>query len=81
MSGSSSNEMWGGRFAASPDQILEKINASIDFDQRLAHQDIVGSKAHARMLAAQGVLTEADADAICDGLDRILGEIERGEFA
>ena len=81
MSASGANEMWGGRFERRPDQILEDINASIDFDRRLARQDVIGSQAHARMLAAQGVLTEADAEAICDGLDRILGEIERGEFA
>ncbi|MEO1330114.1 MAG: argininosuccinate lyase [Pseudomonadota bacterium] len=78
--GATSNAMWGGRFAAQPDAIMEAINASIDFDQRLASQDIAGSKAHARMLAQQGVITTEDADAICGGLDRIAGEIARGEF-
>ena len=53
--------MWGGRFAAGPDAIMEAINASIGFDRRLAQQDIAGSQAHAAMLAAQGIITEADA--------------------
>ena len=52
-----SNAMWGGRFTSSPDSIMEEINASIDFDQRLAAQDIAGSKAHAAMLAATGIIT------------------------
>jgi len=72
--------MWGGRFAAGPDAILEEINASIDFDRHLFAQDIAGSKAHASMLAAQGIITAADADKIAQGLDTILGEIESGKF-
>lgn len=76
----SSNSMWGGRFSASPGAIMEEINASIGFDQRLATQDIAGSKAHAKMLAAQGILSAADAEAICAGLDTILKEIEVGAF-
>ena len=75
-----SNKMWGGRFAAGPDAILEEINASIDFDRHLFAQDIAGSKAHASMLAAQGIITAADADKIAQGLDAILAEIESGEF-
>ncbi len=75
-----SNQMWGGRFAAGPDAVLEAINASIDFDQRLYAQDIRGSKAHVAMLAAQGIVTEADARAISEGLDGILKEIEAGSF-
>ncbi|MGE0339182.1 MAG: argininosuccinate lyase [Xanthobacteraceae bacterium] len=74
------NRMWGGRFAAGPDAILEEINASIDFDRHLFAQDIAGSKAHASMLAAQGIITAADADKIAQGLDTILGEIESGKF-
>jgi argininosuccinate lyase len=74
------NKMWGGRFAAGPDAILEEINASIDFDRHLFAQDIAGSKAHASMLAAQGIITAADADKIAQGLDTILGEIESGKF-
>ncbi len=72
--------MWGGRFAAGPDAILEEINASIDFDRHLFAQDIAGSKAHASMLAAQGIITAADADKITQGLDTILAEIESGKF-
>ncbi len=58
MSDTSSNQMWGGRFASGPDAIMEAINASIGFDQRMASQDIQGSRAHAAMLAAQGILTD-----------------------
>jgi argininosuccinate lyase len=72
--------MWGGRFAASPDAVLQAINASIDFDKRLYAQDIAGSKAHVVMLAAQGIVTEADAAAITAGLDAVLAEIEAGKF-
>jgi argininosuccinate lyase len=75
-----SNKMWGGRFASGPDAIMEEINASIGFDQRLYRQDIAGSKAHATMLAATGILTQADRDAILSGLDTVLAEIEAGTF-
>ncbi len=75
-----SNAMWGGRFTGSPDSIMEEINASIGFDQRLAAQDIAGSKAHAAMLAATGIITAEDASSIQEGLDRIGGEIEAGTF-
>ena len=75
------NKMWGGRFAAGPDAIMEAINASIGFDQRLARQDIEGSRAHAAMLAAQGIITDNDASAIREGLLTVLSEIETGEFA
>ena len=75
-----SNEMWGGRFAGGPAKVMEKINASIDFDQRFHAQDIRGSKAHADMLAAQGILTRDDVAAINDGLDAILREIDEGRF-
>ncbi len=80
MSDGASNKMWGGRFAAGPDAIMEEINASIDVDRHLFAQDIAGSKAHASMLAAQGIITAADADKIAQGLDTILGEIESGKF-
>ena len=73
--------MWGGRFASGPDAIMEEINASIDFDKRLAAQDIRGSKAHAAMLAETGIISRDDAAAIHDGLTRIAGEIEAGTFA
>jgi argininosuccinate lyase len=75
------NAMWGGRFAAAPDAIMTAINASIGFDRRLAAQDIAGSRAHAAMLAAQGIIAEADRDAIHDGLDRVAAEIASGTFA
>ena len=72
--------MWGGRFDSGPDAIMEEINASIGFDYRFARQDIAGSQAHARMLAKQGIVAQADADAICVGLDTIRAEIEAGTF-
>ncbi len=75
------NAMWGGRFAAGPDAIMEAINASIGFDRRLYAQDIRGSRAHAAMLAAQGILTDSDAEAIGEGLLTVLSEIEAGTFA
>ncbi|WP_439122037.1 argininosuccinate lyase [Marivita sp.] len=80
MSDKSSNQMWGGRFAAGPDAIMEAINASIGFDKRMAAQDIAGSRAHAAMLAAQGIITPSDADAMREGLLTVLSEIETGEF-
>ena len=80
MTDKSSNAMWGGRFAAGPDAIMEAINASIGFDKRLARQDIAGSRAHAAMLAAQGIITDNDACAIREGLLTVLSEIENGEF-
>ncbi|MBI1493650.1 argininosuccinate lyase [Halocynthiibacter styelae] len=75
-----SNTMWGGRFAAGPDAIMEAINASIGFDQRMARQDIEGSRAHAAMLAATGIITDSDAEAIREGLLTVLSEIESGTF-
>ena len=80
MTDKTQNAMWGGRFSAGPDAIMEAINASISFDQRLAAQDIAGSRAHAAMLAAQGIISDKDAEAIGEGLLTILSEIETGEF-
>ena len=77
---SQANTMWGGRFAAGPDAIMEAINASIGYDQRLAPQDIEGSRAHAAMLARQGILTDKDAEVIREGLLTVLSEIEAGSF-
>ena len=74
------NAMWGGRFAAGPDAIMTAINASIGFDQRLYAQDIAGSRAHAAMLAATGIITDGDAAAIGEGLLTVLAEIESGQF-
>ena len=75
------NRMWGGRFAEGPDAVMEEINASIDFDRNLFRQDILGSQAHARMLARQGIIAADDAEKIVAGLDTILREIEAGTFA
>ncbi len=72
--------MWGGRFAAGPDAIMEAINASIGFDQRMAAQDIAGSRAHAAMLAATGIVSDSDAEAMREGLLTVLSEIEAGSF-
>ena len=80
MTDKTQNAMWGGRFAAGPDAIMEAINASISFDQRLARQDITGSRAHAAMLAATGIITDSDAEAIREGLLTVLSEIEGGSF-
>ena len=74
------NTMWGGRFASGPDAIMTAINASIGFDQRLYAQDIAGSRAHAAMLAATGIITDSDAQAIREGLLTVLSEIESGKF-
>lgn len=72
--------MWGGRFAAGPGALMQAINVSIDFDRKLATQDIAGSKAHSDMLAAQGIITAEDRDAIHTGLDEIGAEIANGSF-
>ncbi|MGB3317078.1 MAG: argininosuccinate lyase, partial [Albidovulum sp.] len=81
MTDKTQNAMWGGRFADGPDAIMEAINASIGFDQRLYAQDIAGSRAHAAMLAAQGIISDKDAEAIREGLLTVLSEIEGGNFA
>ncbi|MGB8184127.1 MAG: argininosuccinate lyase, partial [Pseudolabrys sp.] len=76
-----SNKMWGGRFTSGPGPIMEEINASIDFDRHLYRQDIAASKAHADMLAKQGIITADDAKKIAHGLDTIMSEIEAGKFS
>jgi argininosuccinate lyase len=80
MSDNTSNKMWGGRFADGPDAIMQAINVSIGFDQRLAKQDIEGSLAHVAMLAAQSIISQSDSNAIQDGLGSIFSEIEAGKF-
>ena len=75
------NKMWGGRFASGPSEIMEEINASISYDQRLYNQDIDGSLAHAKMLGDTGILTKADVKKITDGLEQIRGEIKAGKFS
>ena len=72
--------MWGGRFTERPDAIMEEINVSIDVDRHLFAQDIAASKAHAAMLASQGIITANDAKNITKGLDTILSEIVKGSF-
>ena len=72
--------MWGGRFSSGPSAVMEEINASVDFDKRLAFEDIVGSRAHAEMLATQNIISRADAEAILHGLDEIQREIAEGRF-
>ncbi len=75
-----SNQMWGGRFTRGPAEVMARINPSIGFDKRLYRQDIAASTVHARMLARQGIIPEADAAAIVDGLARIEREIDQGVF-
>jgi argininosuccinate lyase len=71
-----SNAMWGGRFAEGPAAVMREINASIGFDKRLWRQDIAASRIHVAMLAANNIVSQADADAIEEGLDRIEDEYE-----
>src|SRR5438094_3904556 len=72
--------MRGPRFDSKLTDDAAQLNASIDFDQRLLPFDVEGSKAHARMLAAQGILTAADAEAIARGLDQVLDEWRQGKL-
>jgi len=74
------NPLWGGRFAEGATEIMERINASVAFDHRLAQHDIRGSKAHAAMLAQQGIISGEDNTAIQNGLDQIADEIAAGNF-
>ena len=74
------SKIWGGRFQDKADAVLEAINVSIDFDQRLWPQDIRASLAHVAMLGARGIVSPDDAAEIADGLRRIAREIEAGEF-
>ena len=74
------SSIWGGRFSRGPSQLMQDINASIAYDKQLYRQDIDGSKAHATMLAACAIISDADCAAIHDGLTRITAEIEAGDF-
>jgi argininosuccinate lyase len=76
----SSNKMWGGRFEAGPAAIMGEITPSIDFDKRLAGEDLQGSKAHVRMLASEGIISKDDGQAILKGLEQIEKEIAQGAF-
>jgi len=72
--------MWGGRFAKGPSEVMEAINASIDIDQRMAEEDIAGSMAHAAMLGATGIISQADSETIQRGLEQVRDEIRAGDF-
>ena len=72
--------LWHGRFADGPADALMALSLSIDFDQRLAPQDIEGSRAHVTMLAAAGILTEDERDAVLAALDTVAGELTAGTF-
>ena len=73
-------QLWGGRFTKETDKLAYAFNASISFDQRLLPQDIAGSRAHVKMLAKQGVLTEKERDAVLAGLESILADVEAGKL-
>ena len=75
-----SNLMWGGRFADAQDDLMEEINASIDFDKRLAEQDILASKVHAKMLSQQNIISKADYKSIVTGLEQIESQIKNNKF-
>jgi argininosuccinate lyase len=72
--------MWGGRFEAGPAAIMGEITPSIDFDKRLAGEDLAGSKAHVRMLATEGIISKDDGQLILKGLEQIEKEIAGGQF-
>ncbi len=74
------NKMWGGRFETGPAAIMREITPSIDFDKRLAGEDLAGSRAHVRMLAQEGIVSKDDAMAILKGLDQVEQEINDGQF-
>jgi argininosuccinate lyase len=76
----STNKMWGGRFESGPAAIMREITPSIDFDKRLAAEDLAGSRAHCRMLATEGIISKDDGQAILDGLSAIEKEIAEGKF-
>jgi len=80
MSTDKTNQSWGGRFSEPVDAFVARFTASVDFDKRLYRHDIMGSIAHATMLAQVGVLSDAERDTIIDGLKTIQGEIEAGTF-
>ncbi len=81
MTDDTSSKPWGGRFTESTDAFVEDFTASIGFDHRLYRHDIAGSIAHARMLAHVNIITDAEAGEIVEGLERILAEIEQGDFS
>jgi len=78
--GGSDNQMWGGRFERGPDPAAGRFTESVSFDARLWREDIEGSVAHARMLAAVGIITQPERDEIVSGLEAIAANIEAGRF-
>ena len=80
MSQQNPKALWGGRFSESTDAFVQAFTASVEFDQRMAYEDIKGSIAHATMLAEQGILTGTDGKKIIEGLRQIEVEIEKGDF-
>ena len=74
------NSMWGGRFSLAPSEIMEKINASIDFDKKLYNEDIDGSITHCKMLAKQGIITQDESKQILKELEEIRQEIKDNRF-
>ena len=73
-------QLWGGRFTKETDKLVYNFNASISFDQKFYEQDIRGSKAHVKMLAKQGILTETERDQILEGLEGILSDVRSGKL-
>ena len=74
------SKLWGGRFSEATDAFVQRFTASVDFDQRMAAEDIAGSLAHARMLASIGVLNDKELGEIEAGLEQVSQEIESGNF-
>ena len=77
---SKEKKLWGGRCAGDTAPLVERYTCSVDFDARLWQQDIDGSKAHAAMLARQGIISDEDCRAIHHGLEQIREEIRSGVF-
>ena len=75
-----SKKLWGGRFEKSTDEMINEFQASINFDKRMYREDIIGSLAHAKMLAKCKIISEEDCNKISEGLKKILEQIENGEF-
>lgn len=73
-------KLWGGRFTGETDELVEKFNASIDFDKKLALYDILGSRAHVKMLSSREIITKEEKDKICKGLDMVEKEIKEDKF-
>ncbi len=73
-------QLWGGRFTGSINELAWNFNASISFDKRFLEVDVLGSKAHATMLAVQGIITKEEKEQICDGLDSILTDVHEGKL-